>query len=182
MALIANRNQIGIKSVGTTVHCANVPRAKLMFYLDCICTVLELDDPDINRLKDYDNYWRLSDEEEIQLLIYCAMLSPDKLIEKCIFFDKDGDICGSGLNAFFEISAVQNRVLVTENILVGNHQRHVKQIMYFKKDFLDDYYFTPWKTLQTRLDDAQRSTRPAITYNQRSTIVPPTRYTSHSDT
>lgn len=185
MAIVAHQAEIGIKGVGSTVHVPDNPRAKLMFYLKCMCDVLDLDDPNINRLTDYGNYWRLDDEEEAKLLILCLMLSPDVLNGKCIFLDEDGDMCGNSANAFFELSAVQNRLVVTENILIGNQQRHVKTIMFYKASFITDKYLTPMIVLKPRLDallgSDQRPSRPAITYNERSSIVTPPTYSSNYD-
>ncbi|KAK3087998.1 hypothetical protein FSP39_013267 [Pinctada imbricata] len=182
MAIVANRAEIGLKDIGTSVQVPDDPRAKLMFYLKSMCTVLDLDDPNISRLIDYRNYL-LTAAEEAQLLLLCYALSPDELNGKCIFQDENGEMCGNRVNAFYELSAVQNRFLVTENILIGNQQRHVKKMMFYKMSFIQDYYLVPMIVLKVRLDailEAQRMSRPAITYNQptnnyRSTYTP-TRY------
>ncbi|KAK3087636.1 hypothetical protein FSP39_008659 [Pinctada imbricata] len=177
MAFVANRSEIGLIDIGTSVQVPDNPRAKLMFYLKSMCSVLDIDDPNISRLIDYRNYYFLTDAEEAQLLLLCYALSPDELNGKCIFQDEDGEMCGDSVNAFYELSAVQHRVYVTENILIGNQQRHVKKMMFYRMSFIQDYYLVPMIVLKVRLDailETQRTARPAITYNQptRSVATP----------
>ena len=73
MALVAGRTQIEIKKTGTTVTVPDNPKAKLMYYFDCVCSCVEpdSDDSSIRRLRNYvyRNYSSLSNEEEAQLLI-----------------------------------------------------------------------------------------------------------------
>ncbi|KAK3088577.1 hypothetical protein FSP39_020833 [Pinctada imbricata] len=180
MAIVASRAEIGIKKTGSTVHVPDVPRAKLMFYLNCMCNVLDLNDPNMSRLTDYGNYWRLSAEEEGKLLLLCLMLSPDVLNGKCIFLDETGEMCGNVQNAFFELSAVQNRVLVTQDILIGNEQRHVKTIMFYKVSFIRNNYLEPMVALKPRIDallGIQQGTSRAITYDtERSRLVNTSNY------
>ena len=174
MALVANQSEIGLERIGTTVYVPGNPRAKLMFYLECMCVVLELDDPDIKRLTDYENHARLTVEDETRLLILCLMLSPDVLNNKCIF--QDDDMCGDSNNEFYELSAVRNRLLVTENILIGDQQRHVKKIMCYKMQFLHENYLLPMVALKGRLDALvapEQQSRPAITYNQHTAVTVP---------
>ncbi|KAK3088898.1 hypothetical protein FSP39_025221 [Pinctada imbricata] len=175
MAIVASRAQIGLKKTGSTVHVPDDPRAKLMFYLNCMCNVLDLDDPNMSRLTNYGDYWCLSAEEEGKLLLLCLMLSPDVLSGKCIFLDEEGEMCGNSKNAFFELSAVQNRVVVTQDILIGNEQRHVKTIMFYKMSFISDNFIEPMVVLKPRLDALlgiqQGTSRAAITYNESPRVV-----------
>jgi hypothetical protein len=41
MALAFERNQVGVKSFGQNVTVPNDPKAKLMYYLNCMATVRE---------------------------------------------------------------------------------------------------------------------------------------------
>ena len=67
--------------------------AKLMYYLDCVCTVLELDDdPVMNRLRQY-HRCDLTTQQIDTLLSVCYTFGPDLLNKKC-FFNNDG-LCGT---------------------------------------------------------------------------------------
>ena len=59
---VFGRTNIKFNPTGHKTTVPNNNKAKLMYYLKCACTVLNLDDDaEINRLKDYDRYeniWR----------------------------------------------------------------------------------------------------------------------------
>ena len=154
MAAFLGRTEIQIKKIGTTaVTVPDNPIAKLMYYLNCICSCVEADDdPTICRLKDYENYLSLSNEEEAKLLILCLALSPDKLIGTILF---PADDLNDGLNnEFFELSAVSTKLVVAEFLLIGGQQKRVQQIMMFKKSWIERNYIDP-------LLSVERDRRPA---------------------
>ena len=46
------RTEVGVRQFGNTVTIPADPRAKLMYYLDCICVVLDLSDTqNLSRLR-----------------------------------------------------------------------------------------------------------------------------------
>lgn len=53
-----------------------------MYYLDCVATLIELDNPNLNRLRNFQNYYFLNDVETDALLTLVVLLSPDELIGK----------------------------------------------------------------------------------------------------
>jgi hypothetical protein len=54
-----------------------------MYYLDCVETCLEGSVPDI--YCNYQNCFAMSDEDKINIVALCAILSPEELLEKVIF-------------------------------------------------------------------------------------------------
>ena len=82
-ALIGER--VGIKDTTISVTVPASPTAKLMYYLNCVASVFELDDRNINRLKNYRNYYLLNDTEIDALLALVILFSPDELIGKVFF-------------------------------------------------------------------------------------------------
>ena len=140
MAAILGRREIQIKKTGQTVTIPGDPIAKLMYYLDCVCSCVEADDDySIRCLRDYSNYSRLSDEEEAKLLILCLALSPDKLIGT-VFFPNDDLDCN---NEFFELSSVNTKLVVAESLLIGGQQKSVRKIMMFKMAWIEKFYLDP---------------------------------------
>ena len=135
---------IGVKKIETSVTIPNDNRAKLMYYVDCVCTVLQLDDEDgsINRLRRYNNYY-LSDAQEEALLVFCLLFTPDVLEGTCFFLTEEGE----RLNEFYEISAVTIRFVVTDSVLIGGQQRRVRQIMTFKIGWMEKFWSNPLKVI-----------------------------------
>ena len=138
MAAFLNQNRIGVARVGVTVNVPSNPYSKLMYYLSCVASSLDIR----NELAEYTNYaytisLTLADKKKIVVL--CSLFSPDELIGKCWFPNEDID----SSNEFFELSQVTNQLLVTENILIGAHSRRVAKVMFFQRSWMNNNYFNP---------------------------------------
>ncbi|KAK3088553.1 hypothetical protein FSP39_020507 [Pinctada imbricata] len=160
MALALGNTRLNVKKTGVSVTIPNNSKARLMYYLDCICNALELDTSDsqqIRKLRDYKNYWALSDDEVTQLLLLCVAISPDKLINKVLF--QDDDMCGDSSNEFYEITAVQSRMVVASSIVIGGQTKRVNKIMTFKMVWLRRYYLEPMQELAGELERRQEAAR-----------------------
>ena len=144
MAAVLGRTEVQIKKTGQTTTVPDNSTARLMYYLDCICSCVEPDDnPEIRRLRNYkNNYLSLSDEEEAKLLILCLALSPDKLIGTVLFPSEDLD---SG-NEFYELSAVSTKMVVAESLLIGGQQKRVQKM--FKKSWLENNFLNPLRSFE----------------------------------
>ncbi len=171
------RNQIGIKKTGTTVTVPSSPVAKLMYYFDCVCCCVEAEeDYETRRLRNYDNYQRLTSEEEAKLLVLCLALSPDKLIG-AIFIPCE-NIPGKN-NQFLELSSVKTQMVVTDSLLIGGQRKKVQKIMMFEKAWVQRNYLEPLKTIVERSRPAIRSPPPRqISQYQPATRNPPPRQSS----
>ena len=134
-----------IKKTGVSCTVPDNPKARLMYYLSCVCSCVEPgNDSTFRRLRDYDNYWSLSSEEETQLLILCLALSPDKLLGSVFFPAEDLD----SANEFYEVSAVSTKLVVAESLLIGGQQKKVQKIMMFEKSWIERNYINPLMSIQ----------------------------------
>ena len=149
--IVAQR--FGMKDISASVTVPANAKAELMYYLSCVKTVIQLDDPTLQRLTDYRNYHLLTDPETDALLAMVILLSPDKLIGKVFFPDED---CGGRSNQFFELSAVSHILAVTDNVLIGGERKRVAKVMFFKRSWLNDNYLTPLKSFEGRLQRMAR--------------------------
>jgi hypothetical protein len=168
MAALMNRTQVGLKPTSSAVNVPSAPKARLMYYLDCISTVLNLDntDEDINRLRNFSQHYLLTDDETKVLVALCYMISPDVLTGKCMF--QDDDMCGASQNCFFELSSVESQFLVTDSVLIGGQRTRVQNIMCYKESWLINNWLLPMKQV---VDELERPKPRAITYV--STYTPP---------
>ncbi|XP_060082795.1 uncharacterized protein LOC132562083 [Ylistrum balloti] len=151
MAAVMTRHEIGVRDVGYSVQVPDDYKAKMMFYLQCICDLINLDgrDEDFNRLTDFGRYYLLTESEIDQLTILCLLLSPDLLDGKCLFLNEE--MCGSSTNKFFELSAVDQQLVVSNDIMIGGTQTHVKRIMCYKREWIMENYMIPMTVLKRRL-------------------------------
>lgn len=173
MALVFRRNQVGVQPVGVSVTIPDDCRAKLMYYLECMCVVLSLENKgyDLHRLTNYQKYYLLTTVEEEVLLLLCLKLSPDVMEGKCIFLNEDA--CGEKDNQFVSLQAVSTTVAAVETVVVGERQIKVRQVMFYKLSWIQRNFFAPLLLLSQRVKNARQNPaigganqRPAITYGQ----------------
>ena len=101
--------QVGMRKTGITASIPNNAKARCMYYLKTVSGLLDLDNPNVHRLTNYERYWSLSDEETKTLLVLVLVLSPDELVNKVMF--QSDEMCGDSSNEFYEISQVRTRLL-----------------------------------------------------------------------
>lgn len=160
MAFAFENVRLHVKATGVSVSVPDNPRAKLMYYLSCVCDALQLDSSDtmsISALKDYQNYYRLTEEEKKKLLVFCVMLSPDVLLNK-VFFQNDR-MCGDRSNEFYDIGTVASQLVVSNSIVIGGQRKNIRKIMTFKMSWLRKNYLEPIQALASELDEAEESRR-----------------------
>ena len=170
--------RVGIKETGTLVTVPSSPTAKLMYYLHCVARVIKLDDPNLNRLKNFESYNSLNDTEIDALLALVVLFSPDELIGKVFFPDED---FGEGWNQFYELSSVTHMLAVTDNVLIGGESRRVAEIMLFRRFWLEENYISPLRSFESRLQRLARGlpgrapSPPRALPSPRSSFSPPPR-------
>ncbi|CAF1082916.1 unnamed protein product [Rotaria sordida] len=147
MAMFQNTNY-DVKKFGQTVSVPDADIAKIMYYLDCVCTVIDYDDNNIRRYRNYSNWMNMSDEEDKLIFILAATLSPDELEDK-VFFE-NGKLCSNTSNQFYEIGQVKNQLLVVQSIVIGGRTRQVQRIMAYTNGWMQRNYYQPMRRLAHR--------------------------------
>ncbi|CAF3041978.1 unnamed protein product [Rotaria socialis] len=136
------------KMFGTTVTVPNADIAKIVHYLDCICTVIDYNDNDINRYRKYSNWANMSNYEDRLIYLLALALSPDELEDK-VFFEST-ELCPTTNNQFYEIGQIKNLLVVAPSIIIGGRSRQVKKIMTYEPIWLQRNYYEPMLRLQRR--------------------------------
>lgn len=168
--ITVGRNSIGIKATGTTASIPDHPMARLMYYLRTVNSLTDFNIP--YNLRDYSSYRSLSFDEENQVLVLAVLLSPDLFIEKGIMINEPR-LCPDSSNEFYEISAMQSAVAITEEFVIGGQKVHTLQIMAFKMSWMQNNYINPINSYSARVraiaNGTVESYRPrAITYYEDS--------------
>ena len=174
MALFKH-DRIQIEETGQTVNVPNSPTGRLMYYLDCVSTVLDLHEiSELRRYTNYSNHYNMTIGDKNVIVRLCVLFSPDELINKCFF--ESPEMCGSSSNQFYKITAQQLRVAAANDIVIGGISRNVTQIMAFKMDWMVRNYINPLRELVNEL-----RTPPRIQYNNytRRTSTPQYNYKSN---
>ncbi|CAF1532467.1 unnamed protein product [Didymodactylos carnosus] len=166
---------IELESVGLSTTVPDNDLARVMYYLSCVCSAIDYNDNDIQRYRNYNEYYRLTEEEKLLVVVLCGTLSPDVFIDKC-WFESDA-LCGTSSNKFYNLKHFRADIIAVESIVIAGSRVQVKQIMTFKQV---RNYIEPMKRLiqqygnQRRLQQQQQ--QQTITYAQRPT--PRATYTS----
>lgn len=147
MALF-NATKFEIKKNGTVTSVPNADIAKIMYYINCVCTVIEYKDNDIDRYRNYNNWRNMSDEEDRLIFLLGLMLSPKELEGK-VFFQAP-NLCPDSSNEFYEIGQIKNQIFVASSVLIGGQTRQVKKIMTYKPIWMQNNYFEPMGRLMFR--------------------------------
>ena len=140
--------QINFKKTGTVVSVPNADIAKIMYYIDCVCTVIDYNDGDIQRYRNYANWANMSDQEDRLIFVLALALSPNELENK-VFFNSP-QLCPDATNEFYEIGQVRSQIMVVQSIVIGGQQRRVKKIMAYKQSWMQNNYYQPMRSLAFR--------------------------------
>ena len=173
------RERVGIKDITRRVTVPQNPKAKLMYYLDCVAVVIDLNSPNLNRLRNYQSYFSLNDAETDALLALVLLFSPDELLGKVFFHSED---CGGLTNQFYELSAVSNMLAVADNIVIGGESKRVAKIMFFQRSWLQNNYLTPIRSFQGRLERMARGLPGRAPNPPRATVRTPLNYRQDNTT
>ncbi|CAC5379229.1 unnamed protein product [Mytilus coruscus] len=156
MAFHIDHIGLEFEKTGSVCKVPNNPKAKLMYYLQSMCTVLQLDETehDIKRFTDFENYYSLSNEETAAMVLLCTLLDPVTLNGVCIFHDEDA--CGNFENEFFKIEANRTRIASARSVMVGNVQVAIKKFMCYKMSWIEENYIEPLTQMIDRIQKANR--------------------------
>ena len=162
--------QTGAEEFGHSIIVPVNPQSHLMYYLSCVNTVLkpkgEQTDVEMRKLCDYKNYTRLTQSEIDRLILMCFLLSPDVLLNKCVFVCDD--LCKDYDNNFYEINEVSRRFVISRELLIGGERREVRRIMTCRLCWLQQNWFTPMEHYKQRL---LRITAPSSERDRRPTTA-----------
>ena len=142
-------SEVTVKATGRSCTVPNNPRAQLMYYLDCMCNVIDLGAA--RELRDYNNYFRLDDSQEEAVIAFCLLLNPTVLMGKCIFPVERNNprLNGSG-NEFLSIESNTTTFAATNTVVLGGKVRSVKKLMIFTEGWMDRNYIEPLKSFVSR--------------------------------
>lgn len=139
------RNRVNLRPDSVRVEVPDNDIARIMYYLNCVLSVIEYKDQDMQRFRNYRNWSMLSQQDRKFLWFLVLLLSPDELIDKC-FFHSD-ELCGDSTNKFYELSQIKDQVMVVQSIVIAGQSRQVNKIMAFKTIWLTRYYYEPMARL-----------------------------------
>ena len=159
MSATFGMNKLTFEDFGERTTVPNNNIAKLMYYLDCVLTVIEYDRI---ILTDYKNYFVLTAEER-KLVIELAKLFNPKIFIDARIFIVNPDLLPDDLgNNFLKVTDETIGVHVNEQIMIGGKTVRVLKVMVCNSSWLFKNYYNPLKAIENEIVPGQ-SISPAVT-------------------
>ena len=119
--------------------------AKLMYYLDCLVNIIDLDDGTVNldRLTDYEHYYNLTEEEQKTVAGLCIVSNPEALEQFSLLLVKPELLPNGSGNEFFDIKDPRLGVEVPEAVTFAETPVKVLKVMVCTEEWIDKYYTQP---------------------------------------
>ncbi|CAC5417348.1 unnamed protein product [Mytilus coruscus] len=152
MALGVRFNNYNLEVTSTCCTVPDNPISKLMYYLNSVCTVVDLRNsiPGLERLTNYMAYRNITDRELLLLIRLCELLSPMILIDKVFF--RNARLCGDSLNRFYNLRTIQHTIAAARSIVVGNRRVSVNKIMVYQPTWFQNNYYGPLRFIKVLLN------------------------------
>ena len=139
--------RLGILDDGNEVKVPKNKLAKLMYYLDCIFSILDC--PGYDFYRNYKNYHNLSTRQTNEVLVMCARFEPS-LMKNYHLFIQDKDLLPMGFgNQFYDIEDNRVPYSVRRNVLIGGRGFKVLQVMACNQAWIDENYNEPMALFST---------------------------------
>ena len=135
-------NRLKIKDDTVKVFVPEDDIAKLMYYLDCVSTVLKYDG--FYPYNDYKNYKYLTSEERKLVIELAILFNPKIMVDVGVFVETDNLDMN---NRFFELTDETMNIHANEVIVIGGITTRVLKIMLFKSNWVFQNFIWPLKRL-----------------------------------
>lgn len=155
MAALYGNRQLNFKKTGTTATVPDTDLAKVMYYLKSVTKGCGLDVIQ-DDLVDFRRHFALSRQRADLVFVAAIKYSPDELIDKVLFQDEAGELCGTKLNDFFDVENVTTFVAARSVVLIAGQQTRLSKIMVFKKEWMMKYYVEPLQRQSARVQRVLR--------------------------
>ena len=141
MSVSLGYQSLNVKPIGQTVTVPDNSLARLMYYLDCVFTVIQYDQS--SRLTDYQNYYLLSKEEEQTVLGLVALFNPKVMSDLSLFIVSRNLVPYGSSNEFYQITDDRIGVHVNSEVVIGGRVVKVLKIMAGTEDWIYRNYINP---------------------------------------
>ena len=147
MSLTALGHSLELEKISTKTTVPDNDYAKLMYYLNCVSSIVDFDIP--RKYINYDEYYNLSYSEKKELLALCILLEPSLFTNSHLFIlDENGEILKTSNNEFYELKATQFGLHINSEILIAGKMVRALKIMIFDSYWMRKFYYNPIKSIQ----------------------------------
>ena len=141
MSLEFKSQNLNIKAIGSKVTVPDNNLAKLMYYLHCVFSVIQLEGND--QYTQYQNYNLVTKEEEIEIIGLVKLYEPKIMIKLNLFIVDPYLVPSDVSNEFFELTDERINFHIDKNIVIGGKSLKVQKIMVCKESWITQNYINP---------------------------------------
>ena len=142
-------NELRVRPIGRTVTVPNNDVARLMYYLSCVCTVINYDED--NKFTDYQNYDLLTRGEILELLKLVILFVPKLFSEHGIFIVDEALVPSGMSNEFYEISDEKIGFHLSNEIIIGGMSVKVLKVMACTEEWIIRNYIKPLSNISNTI-------------------------------
>ena len=141
MSLDLKFQSLVVKPIGTTVTIPENRLAKLMYYLDCVLTVIEYTED--TKYTDFSNYHLLSKEDEEVVKSLAVLFNPKIMLELKLFVLEPNLVPFGSSNKFYEISDKRLGLHANSEVVIAGKSIRVLKIMACKESWITCFFTDP---------------------------------------
>ena len=169
MAATLIADKYNISEFGSETRIPDNDIARLMYYMNCVCVVLEINEN--SALTDYKNYDVLDNDQAKLVYALALAFQPALLIQAGVFIVDSTLLDGDYTNQFFEITNEKIGFHVNQELMIGGKTVRVKKLMACNNKWLSSYYFNPIDRIKMRLNSGLPIKPVVNTYNQNASYI-----------
>ena len=131
--------------MGQETTVPNNDLAKLMYYLDCITTVIEYDD--YNILTDYKHYYNLTLDQKKEVYKLAILFNPKIFTDAGVFIVNSDLLHAGWSNKFYKLTDETFGIHVNQELMIGGRSVRVLKFMVCDSSWLKIHYHDPLERL-----------------------------------
>ena len=153
----AQARHVGYKATGRTVTVPSNNFARLMYYLNCVASITDLDKIIPSSLRDYNEYSSLTYSEKKQLVKLCFILTPKFFVQNKVFINDDElhILPENTSNQFYEVNDTRIGVHINSGLTIAGRRVTVSKYMVFERNWIKNNWENPISAVADILDSSE---------------------------
>ena len=141
MALVLNYQSLGIQRTGNSCQVPENKLAKLMYYLDCAFSTLDI--RCYSDYTDYYNYRQLTRIQEQYVLSLARTYNPTFMLDNQLFIIRPNLVDYGFSNQFYQITDKRIGIRANSQVFIGGKSVTAVKVMACKDTWLQKFYYDP---------------------------------------
>ena len=147
MSISLDYQSLGIQRTGGEVNIPDNKLAKLMYYLDCVFSVLDI--KEYSFYTKFYNYRLLNKNQEQFVLDLVGKFNPTFMLNNYLFVLDEKLVDYGFTNQFYRVTDKKIKIHANSQVFIGGKSVTVLKIMYCKPAWFNQFYYDPLSLYHT---------------------------------